>query len=289
MQEMTLKDIQSVSLDILKDVHDFCMKHQINYSLTYGTLLGGVRHHGFIPWDDDVDIMMPRPDFDRFFELYHKEGKYKAAAPGENYMTIGRIYDSERTVIRTKIPWLDKECGVWIDIFPIDGVASNLKEHEANVKIMYSNYRKQLHRRRLVLPYSQLSWNYRWKKFLTSIGLHETLQSVLDKHLSMMQKYDFDHATYCSLLALPRNAVKVYFPKEVYNTFTDIEFEGEKFRTIKDYDILLSQIYGDYMQLPPKEEQVPDQFRYIKFYWKEQETAKQIDNNEQLLSSKPVA
>ena len=268
LKEMTLKDIQSASLDILREVHEFCMKHQINYSLAYGTLLGGVRHHGFIPWDDDVDIMMPRPDFDRFFELYHKEGKYKAAAPGENYMALGRIYDTERTVTHSQIPWIKGESGVWIDVFPIDGAPSDPKEHQTFVDELNIWFRKQLRRRRILLPYSQLSLGKCWRKFLSNLGLYEPLQSVLQKHITLMQKYDFATATHCSLLARPWNAVKEYFTKETLSTFTDIDFEGEKFRAIQDYDTVLSRFYGNYMQLPPKEKQVPDQLRYIQFYWK---------------------
>ena len=70
MREMALKEIQQVSLDILKDVHQFCINNGIHYSLCYGTLLGAIRHNGFIPWDDDIDIMMPRPDYDRFVNTY---------------------------------------------------------------------------------------------------------------------------------------------------------------------------------------------------------------------------
>ena len=268
MQEMTLHDIQGVSLDILKDVHAFCVEHEINYSLAYGTLLGGIRHHGFIPWDDDIDIMMPRADFDKFFQLYHKEGKYKAAAPGEDFMAIGRVYDTERTTIRTDIPWIEGECGVWIDVFPIDGAPSDLEEHKAFVADLNVFFRKQLRRRKLLLPYSELSLKKRWQKFVNSIGLSESLKSVLSKHIAMMQKYPLETATHCSLLGRPWNAVKEYFTKETLTTFTDIDFEGIKVKAVKDYDTVLSRFYGNYMQLPPKEKQVPDQLRYIQFYWK---------------------
>ena len=70
MQELTLKELQQASLDILKDVHSFCEANQIQYSIAYGTLIGALRHKGFIPWDDDVDIVMPRPDFERFCKIY---------------------------------------------------------------------------------------------------------------------------------------------------------------------------------------------------------------------------
>ena len=265
---MDLKEIQSFSLDILKDVHEFCVKHQINYSLAYGTLLGAVRHKGFIPWDDDIDIMMPRQDFDKFFKLYHTEGKYKAAAPGETFLGFGRVYDVDRTVIKSRVPWIKGECGVWIDIFPIDGAPSTIEEHKSFVAELIVLLRKGLRRRKLMLPYSELPIKKWWQKFINSIGLSESHQSVLKKHIALMQKYDLDKASHCSLLGNPWNAEKEYFLKETLTTFTDVEFEGIKMKGVKDYDTVLSRFYGNYMQLPPKEKQVPDQLRYIQFYWK---------------------
>ena len=73
MQELTLKELQQVSLDIIKDVHSFCVNNNITYSIAYGTLIGALRHKGFIPWDDDVDIVMPRPDFERFCREYRSD------------------------------------------------------------------------------------------------------------------------------------------------------------------------------------------------------------------------
>ena len=130
-------------------------------------------------------------------------------------------------------------------------------------------FRKQLRRRKLKLPYSELSLKKRWQKFVNSIGLSESLKSVLSKHIALMQKYPLETATHCSLLGRPWNAVKEYFPKETLTTFADIDFEGVTVRSVNDYDAVLSRFYGNYMQLPPKEKQVPDQLRYIQFYWKD--------------------
>ena len=100
MKEMTTADIQQVSLDILKDIHSFCQKENIKYSLAYGTLIGAIRHRGFIPWDDDVDIMMPRPDYERFIRTYHSAQGYEILPEGEESMiAMARVYDVQRTYV----------------------------------------------------------------------------------------------------------------------------------------------------------------------------------------------
>ena len=124
MREMSLKDIQGVSLDILNEIHEFCQGNSIRYTLYYGTLLGAIRHNGFIPWDDDVDIAMPRPDYDRFINSYVSKKGYKLFSreinENENvYIPFSRVCEMEKTmVISPIIPWCSSLTGVWIDIFP---------------------------------------------------------------------------------------------------------------------------------------------------------------------------
>ena len=109
MREMTLKEIQQVSLGILKDIHKFCVEHDIQYSLCYGTLLGAIRHKGFIPWDDDIDITMPRPEFDRFIKSYQSEKGYRLFAAENNdgdtevSVPFARVCEMQRTFVDTGI------------------------------------------------------------------------------------------------------------------------------------------------------------------------------------------
>lgn len=102
MKEMTLKEIQAVSLEILKDVHMFCLKNDIKYTLQGGTLLGAIRHNGFIPWDEDIDIAMPRPDYERFCQTYASENGYKLICRhnSECYVMYARVCEMEKTLVK---------------------------------------------------------------------------------------------------------------------------------------------------------------------------------------------
>lgn len=131
MKEMTLKEMQNFELDILKDFHEFCVSNNIRYSLDGGTLIGAIRHKGFIPWDDDIDVVLPRPDYEKLCSLYQSE-KYrlKCFQNDKNcYLGFARIYDFKYTTFDTRYPWCkDKNVGLWIDIFPADGAPDNEDE-----------------------------------------------------------------------------------------------------------------------------------------------------------------
>lgn len=131
MKEMSLREIQLFSLEILKDVHDFCISNDINYSLAYGTLLGAIRHKGFIPWDDDIDIVMPCPDYERFCKIYRSK-KWRLFSPVNNdcYLNYSRVCDLDKTWVLS-LPWCkESPTGLWIDIFPIDGIEVNQNQEE---------------------------------------------------------------------------------------------------------------------------------------------------------------
>ena len=106
-RQLELADIQKLSLGILKDVHDFCMSHGITYSLAYGTMLGAVRHKGFIPWDDDIDIVMPRPDYERFKKSFKSQCGNALVTEQESYIAFSRVCDTRHTVASKSLwPWM---------------------------------------------------------------------------------------------------------------------------------------------------------------------------------------
>ena len=114
MKEMTLNEIQNVSLEILKDFHKFCVKNNLTYSLDSGTLIGAIRHQGFIPWDDDIDVIMPRKDYDILCKTYRSEKGYKIISNinQSSFIFFARICEMDKTVVYTDLPWYKEETGV---------------------------------------------------------------------------------------------------------------------------------------------------------------------------------
>ena len=130
-KKLEIEEIKHIEVDILKHVVKICNRHKLRYFLAYGTLLGAVRHQGFIPWDDDIDICMPRPDYDKFIEIWQKEKTLNESlnfgllfpSPGNNYFYEFAKVTATDTVCEVNLPILDiKGLGIWIDIFPLDGM-----------------------------------------------------------------------------------------------------------------------------------------------------------------------
>ena len=98
---MTLQEVQAINLEMMEEIHLFCVRNNIRYSLAYGSLIGAVRHEGFIPWDDDIDIMMPRPDFEVFSRSFQSQKGFilSSVYSNETYVNYTRVYDN-RTIVR---------------------------------------------------------------------------------------------------------------------------------------------------------------------------------------------
>jgi lipopolysaccharide cholinephosphotransferase len=272
MRELSLRELQQESLKILLDVHTFCVKYGMKYSIAYGTLIGAVRHKGFVPWDDDIDVMMPRPDYDRFCKTF-ESSKYKLIYNGNTKDAIlgfARVVECDSTKFKMKKPWTRQESGVWIDVFPIDGVESDLT--------VYSRRYEDLH------SFCKLVYKLRWSnlQITGSLPLVSIFKALFYKLISvggvlpihvmgkmnrLIQKVNFEDAEFLGQCAFTDDG-PIQFRREDFESYIDVEFEGHKVKAIAGYKHHLTQLYGDYMKLPPKEEQVPKQ-SYIKFYWKD--------------------
>lgn len=255
MKEIAFDELRKIQLDILKDIHAFCEKEGIRYSVGYGTLIGAIRHKGFIPWDDDIDITMMRSDYERFRKTY-KHPFYAVADTDtiESYPhPFVKVYDN-RTCIKEKIEY-PSDYGVFVDVFPIDNVPDEQKE----LKKFYSK------KRRLNAIYNlkmvSLDKNRSLIKNLVLAVAHVLLavvnmRSLVRKMEALSAKYADVQTQNAAEFASSDNLEKWILPTSVYAETIDVEFEDTKVKALKDYHTVLTSNYGDYMQLPPENQRV---------------------------------
>jgi len=127
-----INELRQIQMGILDHVHQFCEAHGLRYFLSSGTLIGAVRHQGYIPWDDDIDIYMPREDYEQFLQSYHDDnGVYRAINPtteSHYYYTFAKVVDQRTRMVETETQGY--EIGVYMDIFPVDYVSDDPQERE---------------------------------------------------------------------------------------------------------------------------------------------------------------
>lgn len=282
MKEMTLRELQLFALEILKDVHQFCTKNSIKYSLYGGTLLGAIRHQGFIPWDDDIDIIMPREDYDRFCNLYTSDN-YKLINRNNDssyQLAYTRVCDIKRTRYKAVEPCSKHTTGVWIDVFPADGCPSNEDEIPAFYLNNKALFEETEHVRWSLCSYSN-EWNrvsqmygkLRAFKRLVSLFKSKIYYTISGKSntciqnlMSLSRTYRFSDSKFWASFTCPYKHV-VYNPKADYSSTILLKFEDEQFQAMNGYDGYLRRVYGDYLELPPKEQQVPPLRNWYTFYW----------------------
>lgn len=274
MRELTLKEQQAFALDILKDVHQFCDKEKIRYSLAYGTLIGALRHQGFIPWDNDIDICMPRPDYERFLKTY-KSNQFELAFFGkgckyDSLIAYARVFDNKKTVAKNG-HWIAQPAGIWIDVFPLDGVPDDFDEFKTLYNNLHDDWEKIIAKKIQFRRISHCSGIKEALKLLyhkirkrNGLGGHKMQKAYNEK----IARIPFETAHFYSQLAVMDNGPVEHLPVDSYKDRILLDFAGAKFYAIKDYDPALRAVYGDYMQLPPEEDRVPHQ-SFIKFYWKD--------------------
>lgn len=276
-KELTLQELQQVSLDIMKDIHRFCVEHNINYSLAGGSLIGAVRHKGFIPWDDDMDVFMPRPDYERFRKLY-KSDQYEFLCHEDDHsclMLFGRVCDCKRTVYRQERPWCKHETGVWIDVFPIDGTEDDekfyLKNHAKLKRICkpFYKFRRQNHH----IVKGDNWWSVTKTIVARIIGLNGLIPHLMFKRMYKIEtRIDYQKANYWALYSFPNTRPILRNRKDETEPYVLMDFEDTQFYVYKGHDNYLRHQFGDYMQLPPEEERRPKQY-WIKFCWKDSSNA----------------
>ena len=271
-KEMSLTEVQSVGLDILNHFHAFCVNHNIKYSLGYGTLIGAIRHHGFIPWDDDVDVVMLRDDYDKFCHLYEDSVKYKLFAPNRKntYSACVRLCEMQNTRVITDTPLFTEETGIWIDIFPFDSVSDNKSEFTHMVNEAISSFDLIQTKRYIMQPwYKQVSgvrslYGLIRRKWL----FRHSIFDYVNEHVKLITAWSSRDTKMMSQLSVPDMGDREYYSKSLFQDVIEVMFENSKLFVMNGYDECLRIAYGDYMQLPPKEQQERGH-TYHKYYWKD--------------------
>lgn len=258
MDNNDLLRLQQTEAEIMDVVDNFCREHDIPYSLYCGTALGAIRHGGFIPWDDDIDICMERTQYEKFMKLWSEN-------PVDGYFMQGTRECDETTINHTKIRKDNTvfagsfeherdgaHRGIWIDIFPLDRVPKKK-----------SMRKKLLFRAKLRLVYTR---GYPIKKSGKALELLSKMMLAIPKRMKTriknkcereVTKYsetslDFDYMS----LACPED-LKFIYPKTLFDSLERVKFGDREYLLTSEYDAMLRANYGDYMQLPPEEKRKP--------------------------------
>ncbi|AQW21884.1 LPS cholinephosphotransferase LicD [Lentilactobacillus curieae] len=256
MPELT-KLIQKVELDSYHFLKDFLVENNLKYLALGGTLLGAIRHHGFIPWDDDMDIGMPREDYEKFLVLAKEQfvdTKYFFQNPfsDPNYaLSYGKLLN-RNTYIEEKNNYNDAKKGVFIDIFPIDIIPNSAEKQRQQ----YLNIKRLDSRLYLRLRYNFIDNPI--KRFYSPLN-DQQLSAARDFKIqreNIMREYeDSENLSLFKNLASQYDYEAEIFSDEQFDNIIEVPFENTTIPVFADYDKILKNIYGDYMSLPPENQQ----------------------------------
>lgn len=268
MEFLSLDEIKNIELDLLVQFDDFCSKYDLKYSLAYGTLLGAIRHKDFIPWDDDVDVMMPRKDYEKLFELlcqnHLKMADYISVLTSKDegyYYHFNKIYNN-KTIAK-----MDNNItyhGVWLDIFPVDNMPNS------RVLSLLFHIKARFLRNLIIAATTDFTERnnkkYYIKLILKKITNITGIQNVSDYLSRYVQKYNNKKSKRVSIVHGQYSTSADLSYDKYFETERKI-FRGRYFEVSKYWDELLRGLYGDYMVIPKHDNQVS---HYLKASYKEE-------------------
>lgn len=259
LQQLSLEELKKVQLGIVVAIDAFCKEHGIDYSLAYGSLIGAVRHKGFIPWDDDIDICLLRADYDRLVKEFPETygGRFKLYSLERNAQ-YARAYaracdDTTIEIIHENINY--PPMGVGIDVFPIDKVPDDDAEWERFDRRRYLTVRTYMKK-------AYLHWepSHSFARNMAAMVLKGLLKIVSFKTLAQQidkkaRKYN-DTTSHFLFESAQGLVSQKRIPAKDFRSFVSVDFEGHKLQAMAGYDNYLRLLYGDYMQLPPEGKRV---------------------------------
>lgn len=266
------KKVQDLTMFTLNTLIEFCEKNNIRYYFTGGALIGVLRHKGFIPWDDDIDLGIPRKDFDRLHELLKEKmpegfGICNRYTDSNWHFAMSQFIDLQ-SEIEINLAEKPRIAHIWVDVFPLDGLPNNkllrwfrVKEillHRYLVQIAHITTQVDIHRKR---PWYECAL----LKICSVIPIGKIIntEKVLNHLEVLLRKSDFDEAFWCGNM-LGRYREREVVPRSWFGNAKKGDFEGEKVNIPEDSHSILKALYGDYMKLPPEEERVAHGVKVLK-------------------------
>lgn len=261
MRELDIDEVKKIQLEVLQRTAEFCDHHDITYFLAAGTMLGAIRHKGFIPWDDDIDISIPRPDFERLLKIFnvdHLELNYPDRCANYYYPFL-KISDN-RTYLKEEYT-SEMNLGVHIDVFPLDGFPEETNLREEHLKKMKS-FRKPILFK--AFKFGPTMSNYK-RIILSVVKFFIPIKYYIKKTIATAKIYKFESSPNAGIVVWGYGNREIC-PFTVFEGSVIVEFEKKKFKAPVGYKEYLETVYGNYMELPPKEEQKPK--HHFKAYYK---------------------
>ena len=259
---MTFEEQQKVAKNILKKFKYFCEKHNLRYYLSYGTLLGAARHKDIIPWDYDIDVLMPRPDFDKFIELTKDKDMcenihtFSSRNTRGYYLWFAKLCDTttrlQITTSNSKIPF-----GMWIDVFPLDAIPDD-KDVAARKRAEIV----ELQKKAIYTVRNDIKGKGRIIRFIKCLPYKFTdCAKLIEKAHQIARESNYENAKVVGSFSMFGNAANEYLDRSYYEETVMLQFGDEKYCCPSRYDEMLTISYGDYMT-PPETIEEPRRFAY---------------------------
>ena len=263
LSKTELAEIKSIELDLLNEFARICNKHKLSYVLAGGTCLGAIRHKGFIPWDDDIDVSMTREDYDRFAEVAEDDldsAKYVFQSMDTEPncgLVFGKLRKKGTILSEEYSNHINMSQGVWIDIFPYDRVpndANRRARYLREISLLRNLYITKCGYKMPEGKSTVVTCAYYFAKAFCCVIPSSWLIGILNKK---MRQYAND--SNCQLVYPFGGAYGEeveLIPRTMVTATTNVAFEGSQYLTFSDYDTYLTKHYGNYMELPPVEKRV---------------------------------
>lgn len=257
-----IKKLQALELEMAKMFVDYCQSNSLLVYFCGGGCIGAVRHHGFIPWDDDLDFFMPRKDYEKLKKIWTDTEQFTLRYPtatDNDHNIFMTLRDKHTTMIKTYQEDYDIPHGVALDIFPLDGCPSGIRRKKQLFwALVYQLFCAQM------IPENHGNAVRMIGK--TALGLFRTkgLRYRIWMHAEKkMSRYSIDDCRYITELCAGPKYMRNEYPKELFKEAVMFEFEQYMMPIPAGYDGYLKQAFGDYMKLPPEEQRLPSHDAYI--------------------------